>query len=93
MAITNPDLWTMSKPGDPTDGYEAAQAERNAIFEKIRPAGNWKLPIRAGINAADFDDCNRACIWFTGGALEVEEDLGAGGLLVVSPGYYELIGA
>lgn len=96
MAVTNPKLWTIRQErSEPTPDaqFEAEQAERKAIFDRIAPAGNWKAPIGANISEADFDDCNQACIWFTGSELTVYEKLGDGRIWVTSPGYYETIGA
>lgn len=80
-------LWTMSAQA------EADQTARVAIFKKIEPATNWKLAIDAVIQEADFDACNQAAIWFTGGALTIERRLVNGWVRVTGRGYYAEIGA
>lgn len=97
MAITKPALWTMPGPETQlvTPGAErdAQQAERTAIFDRIKPAGNWKEAISARIDPAEFDDCDQACIWFTGSTLTREAMTADGKLWVTAPGYYATIGA
>lgn len=89
------DLWTMpsttAAKEDPAL-YAARQAERDSWFKKIQPAGNWKLPISARIDPADFEQCSQACIWFTGAPLE-RHQVSTGQLWVTAPGYYATIGA
>lgn len=95
MAVTKPELWKMPSREDhdrDPAAYEAAQKERDGHFKKIQPAGNWKLPICAVIDAADFDDCNEAAIWFTGAGLDVIDHIGTE-VVVSGPGYYATIGA
>ena len=83
------DLWKLA-PFTPDHANLAAQ--RDAWFQKIQPSDNWKLPIDAWIDAPDFENCNQACIWFTGGELViVERD--AARVRVTSGGYYANIGA
>lgn len=75
--------------------FDQRQAERTKWFEKIAPkSGNWKEPIDAVIDAADFEDCNQAAIWFTGGGLTIADGLnGSGKLRVEGAGYYVNVGA
>ncbi len=92
MAKYDATLWSLTQGKDPD--YEAHQAERMKWFAQLQPVGeNWKKPIAANVAAADFESLNAACIWFTGGALDVYEQLGDGRIWVTSPGYYALIGA
>lgn len=82
------DLWNFAANSD------ADQAARVAIFEKISPAGNWKLPIDAWIDRDDFTACYEAAVWFTGGGLNIaEHSLGSHRVRVVGNGYYANIGA
>lgn len=94
MAVTNPSFWALSKdPGAPVHTAEAA-THRDAVFEMIRPAGNWKLPIDAVIRLEDFDDANEAAMWFTNGdLLRCPDWTSAATIRVTSPGYYENVGA
>lgn len=71
---------------------DADQAARKAVFDKIAPAGNWKLPIDTWIDSADLDECNQAAIWFVGSALTVVQ-IDSGRVRVTAPGYYATIGA
>jgi hypothetical protein len=80
--------WTM----DQSPNYEAEQAGRVAVFNKIKPEVNWKTMIMAWIDESDFSECNQAAIWFTGGALEIVERKD-GRVRVVGDGYYANIGA
>lgn len=84
---TSSALWTFDAQAD------ADQSAREAIFKKIEPATNWKLPIDTVIQLADFDACNQAAIWFTGGALTITARLVNGWVRVTGRGYYEEIGA
>jgi hypothetical protein len=73
--------------------FDVRQAERNRWFQKVAPkSGNWKEPIDAVIDADDFDDCNNAAIWYTGGGLTAKK-LKGGKLHVLGAGYYVNIGA
>jgi hypothetical protein len=87
--MTASSLWTLAA----SSNFEAEQAERVAIFNKIAPVGNWKAPIDAVIQEADFADCNAAAVHFTGGALTISKRLVNGWLRVTSGGYYANIGA
>lgn len=101
MAISHPELWTLPKAGEPGSAenpmeelqYVQLQQARDSVFKKIKPMVSWKLPISAVIAAADFDDCNQAAIWFTGGELTVEGTFEDGRLWVSGAGYYANIGA
>lgn len=96
MAVTNPGLWVVRKPRAlkrSMSKWPAEQAAREAVFKKIESAGNWKLPIYAVIDKADFDDCNAAAIWFTGAGLRPVEWIGSDKVRVEGPGYYNTIGA
>ena len=93
------DLWTMpsttAAKEDPAL-YAARQAERDSWFKKIQPNVNWKFAVDAIIEADDFEQCNQACIWFTGSELTKVEMPGCtipGIIRVTAPGYYATIGA
>jgi hypothetical protein len=88
MGLTH--AWSLGKK--PSENYEAEQAQRLAWFDKIKPAGNWKNPIKKWIEEVDFDQCNQACIWFTGGSLTIAAKRGTR-VLVESGGYYVNIGS
>jgi hypothetical protein len=81
-------VWTFQ----PSATFDADQAERVAVFAKIEPAGNWKNPIDAWIDAGDFADCDQAAVWFTGAGLTIVARK-AGRVRVTAPGYYATIGA
>lgn len=70
----------------------AAAKYRDEIFDKIKPKGNWKNPIACWIDVADFDECNEACIWFTGSMLQIEERRGKK-IYVRAIGYYLAVGS
>jgi hypothetical protein len=88
-------LWTLA----PSATYEADQAARVAIFNKIAPAGNWKAAIDAVIEFADLEECRAAAEFFTGGPIWIKErvlDIECTGVLrvrVIGEGYYAHIGA
>lgn len=84
--------WTHEKTGN----YEAEQAERETIFRKVAPKGNWKSRINAWIDATDFDECNNAAIWFAASPLMIVERRTKGGteqVRVHGEGYYVMVGA
>ena len=83
-------LWNFTT--GPGVNYADQQAKRAEWFAKIKPAGNWKMPIRTWVWADEFEQCNQAAIWFTGAPLEVEGQRGKA-VYVRSPGYYATIGA
>lgn len=89
--MTEKSIWTVST--EPSPNYEAEQAARSAVFEKIAPKGNWKEPIACWINEAEFAECNEAAIWFTGAPLKVIKKKKGGKVYVEAPGYYATIGA
>lgn len=93
MAVSNPNFWAVVRDASHPCHSKEAEAERQRFFEMIRPAGNWKMPISARIEAEHVDDCNQACIWFTGAPLVVEGTMPDGKLWVQAPGYYATIGA
>ena len=93
MPVTNPDLWLDPRRADFEPPYEEAQAERLTVFKKIEPVGNWKGPICATIDPAEFDDCSEAAKWFTGAPLTQAKVLPDGKLVVTAPGYYVTIGS
>jgi len=74
-------------PIKPCASPEAEQAARQAVFDKIRPAPDWRAPIDAWVDAGDFAECNKAAIWFTGAPLRVVGKE-AGKLRVTAPGYW-----
>jgi len=87
-------LWNLTKPKTPEDfaNYDRFQDERKTWFDKIVPNDNWKNPIDVWIDRCDFDNCNRAAVWFTGAELDIvasRDDQ----VHVRSPGYYANIGA
>jgi hypothetical protein len=82
-------IWNLDGGGR---AYGEAEAERQAAFDKIKPADNWKMPVDAWIDVADFEQCNRACIHFTGSTLDIIDRSG-GRVRVVADGYYIAIGA
>ena len=74
--------------------YEAAQAERIGWFNKIAPKPNWKAPIAAWIDEADFENCFEAAKFFAGGGLQiVKRNHRKAKVFVKAPGYYAMIGA
>lgn len=81
--------WSVEKS---TGDHEAEQAERVAVWQKIRPKRNWKERIDAWIEAADFDECNEAAIWFAGSPLDIVAKRGSK-VRVQGDGYYARIGA
>ena len=84
-------LWDFSET---KDEYEANQAERVRWFRKIAPKGNWKGEIDAWIDPAEFDNCQNAAIWFTGGDLVIVPGSAKDGKVrVLGDGYYAVIGA
>lgn len=88
-----PSIWNTPSPDA---NYDANQAARVAVFNKIAPKDNWKLPINAWIDESDFDECNEAAIFFTGSSLKITARTGplsATRLHVETPGYYATIGA
>src|SRR5262245_53371910 len=60
-------IWSCPVP-DPN--FDANQAARIAVFNKIAPAPNWKMPVDCWIDAADFNECAQACVFFTGSKLQ-----------------------
>lgn len=93
--MTASSLWTVAA----SSNFEAEQAERVAIFNKIAPVGNWKAPIDAIIDFADLPECKAAAEFFTGGPIWIKErvlDVEGTGVLrvrVIGEGYYHHIGA
>lgn len=81
-----------SDPKIPVNGERFSQFEMKCAFELIEDKKHWKNPIDATIDESDFELCDYACIFFTGGCLEVVENKD-GKLRVQSPGYFEIIGA
>jgi hypothetical protein len=81
--------WQMT----PSANFDAEQAERVAVFDKIAPRDNWKAPIDAWIAESDFRECSEAAVWFTGAKIEIVERDGGDRVRVVGPGYYATIGA
>jgi hypothetical protein len=79
-------IWSFDASSD------AAQAARVEIFNRIANRENWKMPIAAWIDAADFAECSEAAVWFTGASLKIEARQGER-ILVTAPGYYATIGA
>lgn len=87
--------WDITESGK-SDTYEADQAWRVTVWKKVQPAGNWKGPIDAWIDEADFADCNEAAIWFAGSTLDIVERQtrnGVNWVRVQGPGYYANVGA
>jgi len=85
--------WSVNKAGG---DFEAEQAERVAVWKKVAPKPHWKDPIDAWIDAADFDECCEAAIWFAGSPLEIvarRKKAGTDQVRVQGGGYYECIGA
>jgi hypothetical protein len=62
-------------------------------FEKIRPQGNWKMPIYAVIDEKDFEVCDAAACFYTGGGLTWLRKRKGGKVLVSGAGYYQCVGA
>lgn len=85
------DLWKLNYETTHAE-QDSRQALRDAIFNKICPKGNWKMPIDAWIAPEDFNECNLACQWFTGGYLSVVSTFGSM-IQVRSGGYYANIGS
>jgi hypothetical protein len=73
-------------------GFEADQKARIAVFDRIKPGGNWKEPIDAWIGADQFEECNQAAVFFTGGPIRIVEEFGDS-VRVIGEGYYYHIGA
>jgi hypothetical protein len=93
MELQVTSIWNIPSPDA---NYAANQAARVAVFNKIAPKDNWKLPIQCWIDEVDFADCNEAAIYFTGSPLTVTAKTGplsATRLHVEAPGYYSTIGA
>lgn len=85
-------LWDIHRSNG--QDFDVRQAERARWFEKVAPkTGNWKDPIDAVIDADDFDNCNQAAIWYTGGGIVIAERLKGRKLRVTGAGYYVNIGA
>lgn len=74
---------------------DAMTAEMQRRFEVLAPRGtNWKLPVEARIQDADFDAYNEAVIWFTGAPLIRAGTVSPGGMVTVAgEGYYLAVGA
>ena len=53
----------------------------------------WKDPIDTIISEKDYDICNEACMYFTGGMLDIMDKFEDGTINVQSAGYYVHIGA
>ena len=53
----------------------------------------WKDPINTIISEKDYDICNEACMYFTGGMLDIVNTFEDGTIRVDSAGYYVNIGA
>lgn len=87
-------LWALSLSGQysPED-VEARQAARVALFNRVAPKPNWKMPIEdQWVPAADYAELDNAVIHFTGAGLEIIKASGDQ-VLVRSPGYYATIGS
>ena len=50
-----------------------SRAELEAAWALIEPAGDWRAPIVATIDAADFERCAQACEFYTATTLQVVE--------------------
>ena len=82
-------IWNMAEE---VGRYEINQSQRMEWFKKIEPKGNWKLPIDSWIKQVEFQNCNEAARWFTGGSLEIVES-SYNMIHVRGKGYYANIGA
>jgi hypothetical protein len=67
-------------------------AELGPYFNAVHDPVNWKLPIKATVNAADLAKTVRAITYFTGGKSFIEP-VGPDSFLIQSPGYYAVCGA
>jgi hypothetical protein len=74
------------------NGMRLTIGELRAAFDRIAPAGNWKLPIRARIEAAEFPLMDAAAVFMTGAGI-ARVGLEPGPWLVVGKGYYAATGA
>lgn len=85
------DIWNRPNP-DPD--YTVNQAVRVRWFDQIAPKSNWKGPIDAWIRADQFEQCNKAALFFTGAPIERVTTLAIGGKVrIVGVGYYAAVGA
>ena len=50
------------------------QAENKKLFDIICPEDDWKMPFTCSIPTEMYAFYNRACIWFTGAELVVQND-------------------
>lgn len=73
------------------DGFKVG--ELREAMTKVQNPQNWKLPIVARIQVADFAKVKAAVSFFCGSPLQkVGEEMG-GMVKVYGPGYYECVGA
>ncbi len=73
-------------------GAERLQSELTAAFKLVEPAGNWKLPIKATIEAWYMSIVCDAVVHFTGSVPTFTPD-DFGKFSVEAAGYYKAIGA
>lgn len=81
--------------------YETRQARMEAAFALVKPAANWKNPIRATVSVAsetELDVIGDAIAYFTGSRaefrrLKTTDSKGRARYAVRAPGYYVSIGA
>ena len=67
------------------------QAENKKLFDIICPEDDWKKPFTCSIPTEMYAFYNRACIWFTGAELVVQNE--SGGMSLCScEGYYNAMG-
>jgi hypothetical protein len=67
-------------------------AELTPYFNAVHNKDNWKLPIKASVNARDLAKTIRAITYFTGGKTTVTP-IGRNQFDLESPGYYAVCGA
>jgi hypothetical protein len=85
------DTWMEKAMG----GYTTDQLSE--AFDRVKPRGNWKLPVDARL-PADLTDEDRRCIdtaitFYTGGIATWQRDGDQGDWIVTAPGYYACIGS
>ena len=80
---------------DQETGTKWTRDELTAAFNMVADKTNWKLPIRARIERADFERCNAAAIFFAGSPLTLVRWVGPNRSMVrvTGSGYYICIGA
>lgn len=92
--VTSTDIDAWLAQGRMAAGAAMTDERLSEVFDMVKPADNWKLPIDAlvSMDRATVDEIMTAVAWFAGGHPTVTT-AGVGVFRVTGAGYYTWIGA